>query len=555
MADYQYVVRSALPIKVRQSTGLLILCFFLVRCTSAVELTTYEIPLQGEALQTTLQGLYDAPRYSARGRTPHVPVLIVPHHLTAAVTIATGISVLQEQRPSSIVLLSPDHFGACKNFFCTSSMRFKSSFGVSESDLHVLASLQESPLVSKESNLFPREHGITTVFPFITELLPEAKVTPLVIAIRPDWKAHQEELLGVIRQALDQHAVLVISSDFSHYLNLAEADRADERTAKTLFARDFAGIARLENPAQSDCPACLWIGANVASERDAYNPSVLLRTNSARLLNEEQAPSTTSHFAIAFYESASLTPDDSTFAGDVTVTRAATGSILMPPKSVRAFWEGAGPRIVNLEGPLQERCFTRIHQFIFCNLLSTWKRVQPFATHWGIENNHKLDLGEEGYRQTSILLSDHHEVPVSDTGTEVGGMRIWSLTNLMNPVAAEEKADLRGQYDRVIHALRAGSSATLPHVVFVHTGTEYKALLTEQEQKYLRSFVDSGARAVFAMHSHVPSDMEMYKGVPIFRGLGNFIFDQTATTETATSKVVRLRFSEGSTLFQTMTGR
>ncbi|MEK7137128.1 MAG: AmmeMemoRadiSam system protein B [Patescibacteria group bacterium] len=500
------------------------------------------------------QGLYDAAQLPPRGRTPPVPLVIVPHHLTAAVTIAAGIQSVQPEKPSSVLLLSPDHFDACPTLLCTGNIRFQSTFGTTEPDAGVLNVLRASPLVSEQSAMFRREHGMHAIVPFIAHLNHGTRVTPLTIAIRPDWKAQREALLALIRRAMEQNVTLVISSDFSHYLPLREADAEDEKTAKVLFSRDFDGIARLENPAQSDCPACLWLAAKIADARNAYNPSILLHTNSARLLQEESSPSTTSHFSIAFYENAALSSEDAAFAGDVTLSRATSGSLLNPPQGVRAFWAGTGPRIVNLEGPLQERCLPQANEYIFCNPLSLWKQLHPLATHWGIENNHKLDQGERGYKQIRELIEREGEIPLSEDGILVDGIRIFALTNVMNPVS-EEEGDLAGQYRRVIQTLRRGSGSALPQVIFVHAGTEYQALPSEEEQKYLRSFVDNGAMAVIAAHSHAPSGMEMYKGAPIFHGLGNFVFDQHDRAETSTAKVVRLRPETSGVSFETLVAR
>ena len=499
--------------------------------------------------------MYEAGHLPPAGKTPSVPVVIIPHHLTAAIVIAAGIRTLTSDPPSSVLLLSPDHFNACPALLCTAAVRFRSSLGTTEADDDALKILRASPLVHVDREIFRREHGITAVIPFLSHLLPGTRVTPVVLAQRPDWKAHQSELLSLLGRIAEGGGVLLVSSDFSHDLRLSEADAADEATATTFFTRDFAGIASLANPSQSDCPACLWLAARIADEHSAWNPSVLLHTNSARLLREEQAPSTTSHFAIAFYKNAELSAADAAFGGDTTVTRADTGNILLPPKNMRAFWTGSGPRVLNLEGPLLRECSMHPNPYIFCNPLALWLGVKNLATHWSAENNHKLDRGEEGYRGTYALLRGENVMPLSEEGTPVGAMRVFALTNVMNPVADGGKADLPGQYRRVIAALRAGSGSAQSQVIYVHAGTEYRALPSEKEEHYLRSFVDAGADAVIAVHSHVPGDTEMYRGAPIFRGLGNFIFDQDDLPPASYTKAVRLRPSREGILFETFTAK
>ncbi len=551
MADHKHVVRTAL-LAVRRP-GILLLTFLLIGC-GRQERSPLILPLRETALQEIFRGLYEASALPERGPTPAIPVLIVPHHLTASVTIAAGISALVPQKPDSVILLSPDHFDDCPNLLCTGDTRFDTPLGTADPDDAILRILHESPLVTERTTLFPREHGITALVPFFAELLPGTRVTPLVISVGPQWKGHREELFSFV-QSISKNSVLVISSDFSHYLGLLEADKADEETAKILFSKNIAGLTSLENPAQSDCPPCIWLAARVAEERDAYNPSVLLRTNSARLLGDLRAPSTTSHFAIAFYNSAELDDDDIAFAGDVTLTRSRTGDNVLPPKDIREFWKGDGPRIVNLEGPLRNECSHHPNPYIFCNPLVRFLTMNNLATHWSMENNHMLDQGNAGYEETEVMLREHGEISLSVTETSVGDWKIFALTNVMNPLPEGTANDPSSDYRQVIDALQSGKDSPAAQIVYVHAGTEFAALSTEREETYLRSFVDAGADAVLSVHTHVPGDMEIYKGAPIFRGLGNFIFDQKDPVPTSTAKVVRLRRKGRNILFETRMGK
>jgi AmmeMemoRadiSam system protein B len=534
------------------------LASFLLLAGSAqpAEPETFAIPPGGGALHTVFEGLYAASKLPSTGKTPRIPALILPHHLTAAATIAAGVQALVPERPRSILLVSPDHVHACPALLCAGNIGFETPFGTVAPDPTVLEALRSSALVSDRPDLFHREHGISSVLPFIARQLPGARVTPLIMAIRPDWKARGEDLVALIKRATDRNVTLVISSDFSHYLPLQQADAKDEVTAQAIMAKDFRGIGALDDPSQSDCPPCLWLAARIADERNAYNPSVLLHTNSARLLNDERATSTTSHFAIAFYENARLSPQDIALAGDVTLTRTKAGATPAIPEYVRDFWAGAGPRIVNLEGPLLGECPLSRNSYVFCNPLSLWLALGPLATHWSLENNHKLDHGMAGYAESRRLLEEERETVLDDSGAvRAAGMRMFALTNVMNPVAGASRADIPDQYRRVIAALRTGREEGMAQIVYVHAGSEYRALPSAVEQRYLRSFVEAGADAVAGVHSHVPGGMEMYRGAPIFYGLGNFIFDQNDSIPTMTATVVRLRPTPNGILFETRVGK
>lgn len=62
-------------------------------------------------------------------------------------------------------------------------------------------------------------------------------------------------------------------------------------------------------------------------------------------------------------------------------------------------------------------------------------------------------------------------------------------------------------------------------VVIVHGGHELYQLPSTRMQDTYRFFIDAGADAVVNHHQHCFSGMEIYKGKPIFYGLGNFLFD------------------------------
>lgn len=64
------------------------------------------------------------------------------------------------------------------------------------------------------------------------------------------------------------------------------------------------------------------------------------------------------------------------------------------------------------------------------------------------------------------------------------------------------------------------------HVVVVglHKGLVHTpARVDWYEKQIARAAVDAGAHVVFSHHAHIPRGMEVYRGRPIFHGLGNFV--------------------------------
>ncbi len=62
-------------------------------------------------------------------------------------------------------------------------------------------------------------------------------------------------------------------------------------------------------------------------------------------------------------------------------------------------------------------------------------------------------------------------------------------------------------------------------ILIIHGGNEHYPLPNPQMVKLYHFFADLGVTAIIGHHSHCTSGFEVYKGVPIFYSLGNFLFD------------------------------
>ena len=255
-----------------------------------------------------MQGIYDADHHLAVPASgPRIRGLIVPHHLTASESIASGIKMLTNQTFKKILLITPDHFNSCPTLLCTTPGTYQTFFGNVSPDPAAEKILSASPLVTVDSEMFKQEHGIFAVEPFIVHYFPDISVTPLAISQNKlSWTTDESALLQLIEHMVDSDTIVIVSSDFSHYLPLETANQMDKATIKTLLAKNLNGLASLKNPDQSDCPSCLWTLAALANARSFYHPTIVLHTNSAIILNDKNIPQTTSHFSMVWYEDASL---------------------------------------------------------------------------------------------------------------------------------------------------------------------------------------------------------------------------------------------------------
>ena len=80
-------------------------------------------------------------------------------------------------------------------------------------------------------------------------------------------------------------------------------------------------------------------------------------------------------------------------------------------------------------------------------------------------------------------------------------------------------------------------------VIFMpHWGPEYTHKPNPIQLRFAKIAVSAGADLVIGNHTHYIQGYEMLNGVPVFYGLGNFVFDQTQERQRQQSVVLRVHF-------------
>ncbi len=154
-----------------------------------------------------------------------------------------------------------------------------------------------------------------------------------------------------------------------------------------------------------------------------------------------------------------------------------------------------------------------------------------------LANNHIMDYGEDGLKQTLKLC---HENGIRTVGAGINllearmpcsltikGRKVkilnfaeneWSTTRGINP-GANPLDPIRNYKD----ICKARKEADIVLIIF-HGGNEFYELPSPRLKELFHFFSDAGASAIIAHHTHVSSGYEIYNGVPIFYGLGNFYY-------------------------------
>ncbi len=188
-------------------------------------------PSDAETLRTEVDRLLGvAPRRLALAPK----ALIVPHagYPYSGPIAATAYACLASHAHhiSRVVLLGPAHRMAVRGLATPAAERFTTPLGDVSLDISALAALEALPQVSRSSRAHAQEHALEVQLPFLQRVLHDFSLIPLLVG---------DATAGEVAQALDllwggEETLVVVSSDLSHYLPYAEAQRTDAATLEVI---------------------------------------------------------------------------------------------------------------------------------------------------------------------------------------------------------------------------------------------------------------------------------------------------------------------------------
>lgn len=176
-----------------------------------------------------------------------------------------------------------------------------------------------------------------------------------------------------------------------------------------------------------------------------------------------------------------------------------------------------------------------------------------------LANNHIMDFGSEGTKQT-IELCMQHGIETVGAGSDETTARKPFITTLKNKkFAFINAADIEfltapdGTFQAnaahatdIFYNIKNARETCDYVIVMIHGGNEFYHLPSPRVKKLYRFFIDAGSDAVISNHTHCYSGYEVYHDKPIFYGLGNFIYDWPGKINSDWNKgyAVRLLFAD-----------
>ena len=245
---------------------------------------------------------------------------------------------------------------------------------------------------------------------------------------------------------------------------------------------------------------------------------------------------------------------------------------LLAPKVIE-FLTSGDHLTVNVEGPLSDCTRRKMDNAAAAGLMHSMNpEVSSFlekigADIWNLCNNHIMDAGPDGLRDTLEEAASHNAVTLG-VGmnikeavkpvilNEAGGIGIIGVGYQRACRRADD--DTPGCFswsdmDRIKKGIAAIKQNCRWCIVVAHGGEEFTALPSPYTRQRYLDYLEMGADIVIGHHPHVPMNYEKVGEKTIFYSLGNFIFDtdyQRSQFNTEKGLLVGIRFTENAYSFE-----
>jgi AmmeMemoRadiSam system protein B len=161
--------------------------------------------------------------------------LIAPHagYIYSGPVAASAYAALKPvaDRIRRVVLLGPTHRVAVRGLALPGVDAFDTPLGRVAVDTAAAQAIAQLPQVSVSPQAHALEHSLEVHLPFLQSVLGDFRLLPLAVGM-----ATPEEVAEVL-EALwgSDETLIVVSSDLSHYLPYADAQRVDKQTVQDIL--------------------------------------------------------------------------------------------------------------------------------------------------------------------------------------------------------------------------------------------------------------------------------------------------------------------------------
>lgn len=203
--------------------------------------------------------------------------LVAPHagYMYSGQVAAYAYAQLRGQAYSKVVVVSPVHRGYPGRFAVTDKLYYETPLGLVPVDAELVQAIERRIKLNRVSA--DMEHSLEIQLPFLQYVLGDFALAPIMMG-EQDWDS-ASELGQALAEAIDgDAALLVASTDLSHFHRYEVAVQLDQMVLDRITAYDPEGLARTLSMRRAEaCGGGPVAAVMVAAEKLSANRAVLLK--------------------------------------------------------------------------------------------------------------------------------------------------------------------------------------------------------------------------------------------------------------------------------------
>ncbi len=164
-----------------------------------------------------------------------VRALIAPHagYIYSGPVAAYAYKLVQGNDFETVVIIGPTHRYAFEGCSIYPQGGFATPLGTAEVDASVAQALIKASGFAFDPEAHKEEHSVEVQVPFIQKVFPKAKIVPIVMGY-PDEQTIRTMARALVKVLQDKKALVIASTDMSHYLEKSKANALDAQTIDLL---------------------------------------------------------------------------------------------------------------------------------------------------------------------------------------------------------------------------------------------------------------------------------------------------------------------------------
>jgi len=168
--------------------------------------------------------------------------LVSPHagYMYSGPVAAHGFfRMAQDGRPSSVVMLGPNHTGFGSGVAIMTHGKWRTPLGAVEVDRQLSEAIRRgSDIIDVDEVAHAHEHSLEVQLPFLQHLFDgEFKIVPICMMLQ-DVRTSKEVGDAIGKASVGKNVVIIASTDFTHYESQRSAAMKDHRAIDKIIALD-----------------------------------------------------------------------------------------------------------------------------------------------------------------------------------------------------------------------------------------------------------------------------------------------------------------------------